>query len=142
MTTGNTSLLKLALPVEGELDGTWGTVVNTSITSLIDSAVAGTVTLSTDADVTLTDTALVANQSRSAVLLWTANGTVTRAITAPARSKIYILINATAGTQDVVLRGAGPTTGITVPPGRAALIAWNGTDFATIANNISSGGTF
>lgn len=142
MSTGNTTLLKLALPVEGELEGTWGNVVNTSITSLVDSAVAGTVTLSTDADVTLTDTALVANQSRAAILNWTATGTTTRNITAPARSKVYILQNQTGGTQNVVLRGAGPTTGVIVPPGKSALIAWNGSDFATISNNISSGGTF
>jgi len=67
MATGNTTLLGLALPVDGELDGTWGDVVNDSITSLVDSAVAGTTTLSTDADVTLTDTTLAANQSRQAV---------------------------------------------------------------------------
>ncbi len=142
MTTGNTALLKLALPVEGELDGTWGDIVNDSITSLVDAAVAGTVTLTVDADVTLTDTALVANQSRGAVLKWTANGTTTRNITAPARSKVYIVVNQTAGTQDIVIRGAGPTAGVIVPPGKSALVAWNGTDFATIANNISSGGTF
>lgn len=142
MTTGNTTLLGLALPVNGELDGTWGDTVNASITSLLDSAVAGTITLSADADVTLTDTALVANQARSAVLRWTANGSVTRNITAPARSKAYIVSNATAGTQSIVIRGAGPTTGVTIPAGKNALVAWNGTDFVTIANNISSGGTF
>jgi hypothetical protein len=142
MTTGNTALLGLALPVEGELDGAWGDVVNDSITSLVDTSVAGTVTLSADADVTLTDTALVANQSRAAILKWTATGTVTRNITAPARSKVYILENQTGGTQNIVLRGAGPTTGVIVPPGKNAIIAWNGTDFATVANNISSGGTF
>lgn len=142
MTTGNTALLGLALPVEGELDGAWGDVVNDSITSLLDTSIAGTVTLSTDADVTLTDTALVANQSRAAVLKWTANGTATRNITAPARSKVYILVNQTAGTQSIVLRGAGPTTGVIVPAGKTAFIAWNGTDFATVSNNISSGGTF
>ena len=55
MTTAYTSLLGLALPVTGELSGTWGDTVNNSITSLLDSAVAGTTTLSTDLDVTLTN---------------------------------------------------------------------------------------
>jgi len=87
MTTQSTSLLGLALPVTGELTGTWGDTVNTAITSLIDTAVAGTTTLSADADVTLTTAALVANQARQAVILWTAGGTVTRNITAPAASK-------------------------------------------------------
>jgi hypothetical protein len=141
MTTGNTTLLGLALPVEGELDGTWGDVVNNSITSLLDSAVAGTTTLSVNADVTLTTTALAANQARQAIIHWTAsNGATTRNITAPAQSKVYFVIN--AGTGNIVIRGAGPTTGVLIPPGFNALVAWNGVDFTTIANNISSGGTF
>jgi len=141
MTTGNTSLLKLALPVEGELDGTWGDVVNDSITSLVDTAVAGTTTLSSDADVTLSDTALAANQARQAILLWTASGTVTRNITAPARSKAYIVINATGGSQSIVLRGAGPTTGITVVSGERCVAAWNGSDFIKIATSTADGVT-
>lgn len=134
MATGNTTLLGLALPVDGELDGTWGDVVNDSITTLLDSAVAGTTTLSTDADVTLTDTTLAANQSRQAVLLWMAsNGATTRNITAPARSKPYIVIN--AGTGSVVLRGAGPTTGITVISGEKCLAAWSGSDFVKVSTS-------
>lgn len=131
MSTSQTSLLKLALPTTGELSGTWGDTVNNSITSLVDSAVAGTTTLSTDSDVVLSDTALVANQSRQAIILWTASNTVTRNITAPARSKAYIVIN--AGTGSIVIRGSGPTTGVTVASGEKALVAWNGTDFVNVS---------
>ena len=135
MPTGNTSLLGLALPVEGELSGTWGDVVNDSITSLVDSAVAGTTALSTDADVTLTDTSLSANQARQAIILWTAtNGATTRNITAPARSKPYIVIN--AGTGSIVLRGAGPTTGITIIAGERCFAAWNGADFVKVSSSL------
>jgi hypothetical protein len=137
MTTGNTTLLGLALPVEGELDGTWGDVVNDSITSLLDSAVAGTTTLSADADVTLTTTVLAANQARQAILRWTAsNGATTRNITAPAQSKPYIVIN--AGTGSIVLRGAGPTTGITIVSGERCLAAWSGSDFVKVASTAIS----
>jgi hypothetical protein len=140
MTTGNTTLLGLALPVEGELDGTWGDVVNDSITSLVDSAVAGTTTLSADSDVTLTTTVLAANQARQAVLLWTAsNGATTRNITAPAQSKPYIVIN--AGTGSIVLRGAGPTAGVTIISGERCLAAWNGSDFVKIATSTADGVT-
>ena len=142
MTTGNTTLLGLALPVEGELDGTWGDAVNDQITSLLDSAVAGTTTLSADADVTLTSTVLAANQARQAIILWNpASGTVTRNITAPARSKIYTVINASGGTQSIVFRGAGPTTGVTIIKGESAVVAWNGTDFIKISNT-GGGGSF
>lgn len=139
MTTAYTSLLGLALPVTGELQGTWGDTVNNSITSLLDSAVAGTTTLNTDADVTLTTTTGASNQAREAILLWTANGTTTRSITAPAQSKIYTVINASAGTQSIVLRGVGPTTGVTIVKGESAVCAWNGSDFIKISNTAGAG---
>ena len=41
MATQYTSILKLALPVQGELSGTWGDVVNNNITSMVEEAVAG-----------------------------------------------------------------------------------------------------
>lgn len=131
MSTSQTSLLKLALPTTGELSGTWGDTVNNSITSLVDSAVAGTTVLASDSDVVLSDTALVANQSRQAIILWTASNTVTRYITAPARSKAYVFIN--GGTGSVVLRGSGPTTGVTLSPGQGCVAAWNGTDFVNVS---------
>jgi hypothetical protein len=134
MATQYTSLLGLALPVTGELSGSWGNVVNDSITSLLDSAVSGTTTLSADADVTLTTTDGAANQARQAILLWTATGTVTRNITAPAHSKAYFVINKTGSTQSIVIRGAGPTTGVTVRAGQQALVVWNGTDFVEVAS--------
>ena len=131
--TNFTSLLGLALPTTGDLAGTWGDVVNTSITTLLDTSVAGTTTISTDGDVTLTSTDGATNQARSAVILWTATGTATRTITAPAQSKAYIVINATGGTQSIVIRGAGPTTGVTLLAGEKALVAWNGADFVDLA---------
>ena len=132
--TNFTPLLGLALPTTGDLSGTWGTTVNTAITDLLDDAVAGTVTLSADADVTLTTTNGADNQARNAVILWTAsNGATTRNITAPAQSKAYVVIN--AGTGSIVVRGSGPTTGVTIPSGARALVAWNGSDFVKIVSN-------
>jgi hypothetical protein len=130
--TNFSPLLGCALPTTGDLSGTWGTTVNDAITGLIDSAVAGTTTLSANADVTLTTTNGAANQARNAIILWTAsNGATTRNITAPAQSKAYIVIN--AGTGSIVVRGAGPTVGVTIISGRKSLIAWNGSDFVEIA---------
>jgi hypothetical protein len=142
MATAYTSLLGLALPVTGELSGAWGDVVNDSITSLLDSAISGTTSLTTDADVTLTTTTGAANQARQAIILWNpASGTTTRNITAPAQSKIYTVINASGGTQSIVFRGVGPTTGVTIVKGESAVVAWNGTDFIKVSNT-SGAGTF
>ena len=139
MTTAYTSLLGLALPVTGELSGTWGDTVNNSITSLLDAAIAGTTTLSSDADVTLSNNDGTADTSRQAILLWTAGGTVTRTVIAPALSKIYTVINASSSTQSIKVTGPGPTTGVTIVKGESALIAWNGSDFVKVSN---SGGSF
>jgi hypothetical protein len=139
MTINYTTLLGLAQPVTGTEANTWGTVVNDEITALVDSAVAGTTTITSDADVTLTTTAGAANQSRQAIILWTASGTVTRNITAPAQSKTYMVINSTGSTQSIVLRGVGPTTGITVVAGEKCVAAWNGSDFVKIATTTVDG---
>ncbi|RPJ31863.1 MAG: hypothetical protein EHM17_14840 [Verrucomicrobiaceae bacterium] len=143
MATAYTSLLGLALPVTGELAGTWGDTVNNSITSLLDSAVSGTTTLSTDADVTLTTTTGASNQARQAILLCSGARTVLRNITAPAQSKLYVVINSTTGGFGVVIRGVGPTTGVTVANGKTAVVVWNGTDFVevapAVATNLSGG---
>jgi hypothetical protein len=139
MTTAYTSLLGFALPVTGELSGTWGDTVNDGITKLLDSAVAGTTTITSDADVTLTTTTGSANTSRQAIILWTAGGTATRTITAPAQSKIYTVINASSSTQSIILAGVGPTTGVTIAKGESALVAWNGSDFIKISNTAGPG---
>ena len=142
MTINYTTLLGLAKPVTGTEANTWGTVVNDEITSLLDTAVAGTTTLSSDADVTLTTTTGAANQARQAIILWTAGGTTLRVITAPAQSKTYIVINKTSSTQSIKLVGVGPTTGVTIIAGESAVCAWNGVDFiktgSTIANAAGS----
>lgn len=135
--TNFSPLLGLALPTTGDLSGTWGTTVNNSITNLLDSAVAGTTTLSADSDVTLTTTNGAANQARNAVILWTANnGATTRTITAPAQSKAYLIIN--AGTGPIIIKGSGtvsPYNGVTIASGVRALVAWNGSDFVKIVSN-------
>ena len=138
-----TSNLGLALPTTGDLAGLWGYTVNDSITSLLDSAVAGTVTLSADADTTLTTTDGVANQARAAVINWTATGTVTRYINAPKHSKVYVVFNNTGGTQAIVIRGGptSPTPGVTLLAGDQAIVAWNGSDFEKVGGGQAGGST-
>lgn len=138
MTTGRTDYLDLALPVEGELDGQWGDMVNNGITKYTDLAVAGTLVLSTDADVTLTRTLgddssdnIGSTTAQYAILRWTANGSVTRIITVPNVSKTYLVINDSAGTQSITVKVSGQT-GVTFLKGTSGLVSWNGTDFVLI----------
>ena len=144
MTTAYTTLLGLALPVQGELQGTWGDEVNNYITNYLDAAVAGTQTISgSQTAVTLsktTGTSLgqagsgATGSSQYFVINCTGNPAGTLTITAPAASKAYLIINATSTSQDVKIVGAGPTTGVTLVSGERAIVSWNGSDFVKVAN--------
>lgn len=128
-----TALLKFVLPTQGSLN--WGNTANTGLTALVDSAIAGTTEISADADITLTVANGTADEARQAILRWTASGSVTRTITAPAQSKVYVVINQTGGSQNIILNATGPTTGIVIKPGEVCLAAWNGSDYQKIASS-------
>ena len=143
----NTSLIGLNLPVTGTLSGQWGDTVNNAISQIVDVAVAGTQTISTDADITLTlttgtyaSTGLTANSSQYAVLLWTAGGTATRTITVPAQSKTYVVINKTSSTQSIIVQGT-TGTGVTVAAGTRAIVAWDGANFVNVGGGSAGGST-
>jgi hypothetical protein len=149
MTTAYTTLLGLAQPVTGELSGTWGSTVNDYITTYLDSAVAGAQTISgTQTAVTLSVTngsslvsagAAATGSAQYSIINCTGTPASLLTITAPAASKTYIVINATA--QSVKLVGAGPTTGVTMVTGEKALCSWNGTDFVKVATSVADGVT-
>lgn len=133
MATSYTSLLGFALPVQGELSGTWGDVVNDSITQLVEDSVAGVATADvTSGNWTLTTTGSGAqNQARCAILIPTGTPGVSRNVIAPGSSKAYIVLNQSDAA--VVIK-ASASTGVTVAAGDQALVAWNGSDFEQITS--------
>jgi len=138
MATSYTPLLGLALPVQGELSGTWGDTVNNYITNYVDAAVAGALTVTGNTTLTkTTNSSLGATSSQYAIIIASpTSANIT--ITAPAASKTYVVIN-TSATYTVTFRGAGPTTGVTIGVSDRALIAWNGSDFVRIT--VAAGGS-
>jgi hypothetical protein len=142
MATAYTSLLGLALPVDGELTGTWGQTVNNYITTYLDGAVAGTqiisgsltaVTLAKTTGASLSQAGTGATgSSQYQIIRCTGNPASLLTITAPAADKTYVVINATSTSQSVKIVGAGPTTGVTITTGSQALVAWNGSDFVNL----------
>jgi hypothetical protein len=50
-----------------------------------------------------------------------------------------VVINDTAGTQSIVIRGAGPTTGVTVAAGERTIVAWTGSDFESVGGGSAAG---
>jgi len=158
MTTAYSTNLELALPVQGELSGTWGDTVNNGITQYLDTAIAGSqiisgsqtaVTLTnTNGDNTATNIAQVGSGASGTaqyqIIRCTGNPaglltiTVSDTLTA-GYSKTFVIINSTSTSQSVKIVGSGPTTGITVTAGDKALVAWNGSDFVRVG--ASAGGS-
>jgi hypothetical protein len=140
MATGYTSILKLALPVTGELAGTWGTVVNDNITQMVEQAVAGLATINTWT--TNSHTLTVANgtssESRCAMLV-AADGAGLSAsgeIICPAASKLYVLKNGTS--YQITLKTASGT-GVAVPTGQTAFLFCDGTNVLPCITTIVDG---
>jgi hypothetical protein len=126
----NTALIGLLLPTQGTLNGTWGDAVNSQITSLIDSAIAGTTELTADADAVLSATVTAPNEARQAILLCTGVRTAVRTISPPSSSKTYVVINTTTGGFGVTIGG------VTIPAGYACAVAWNGASFVPSSSYI------
>mgnify|MGYP003624706716 CR=1 FL=1 len=130
MTTQYSPILKLALPVQGELSGTWGDVVNDNITSMVEQAIAGRAvinTWTTNAH-TLTSANGTTSESRCAMLELTDSGSAlsgAATVICPALSKIYIVKNA-SGQNATVKTPSG--TGILVPNGRTTFLFCDGTN--------------
>jgi hypothetical protein len=140
MVTAYSPILKLALPVQGELSGTWGDVVNDNITSMVEQAIAGRAvidTWTTNSHV-LTTANGTTSESRCAMLEFTDTGTALSGagtVTCPTLSKIYIAKNASG--QNVTLKTSGGT-GILVPNGRTMFLFCDGTNVVEAVTSTTS----
>lgn len=136
MATAYTPILQLALPVTGELNGTWGTVVNDNITSMIEQAIAGLATINTwtTASHTLTTANGTTDEARCAVLECSGTPGAAATVICPAFSKVYVIKNSVTGGYAVTLKTSAGT-GISVPNGSTALLYCDGT-------NVVSGSTY
>ena len=135
-------MLFRSLPVQGELSGTWGDTVNNGITQYSDISIAGTLTLDGDGAVTLSltngnaaGTNIGSTTAQYAILKITGT-TTAKVITAPSSSKTYTVIN--ASSYAVTVKASGQT-GVTIPAGDKAFIAFNGTDYVRVG--ASAGGS-
>ena len=144
MSIGYTSLLALVQPVDGTEAGTWGDDVNNGVSSILDVAVAGTQNITTDGNVTLTitqatssGTNLSSTSAQYAILLLSGARTATRAITLPASSKTYTVMNSTTGGY------AQTVGGLTIAVGEYCQIAYNTSSSSWVKTSTFSGaGTF
>ena len=153
MATGATGQLGLALPVQGELSGSWGNTVNNGITEYTNIAIAATLTLTGDGAVTLANTTGDASATNITSTL-TGAGTVTaqfaivkvtgtlttaKVVTGPSYSKTYVVDNAATG--GVVTFKAAGQTGVSVAVGEKCTVYYNSTDYVKVASSTADGVT-
>lgn len=131
-----TNSLRLVLPATGELSNTWGTVFNAGATSLIDTSIAGTATITmTAADYTLSNNNGATDESRAMFLVLSGTPGASYNVICPAVSKLYFVTNNT-GFAQTVKTSAG--TGISVPNGASMTLRCDGTNVVSTLNYFGS----
>ena len=143
------SNLKTELIGTGEQSGSWGSTTNNAFSNVFEQAIVGyaTVNFATDANTTMTLIDGNSSQtSRNLYLNLTSSGSLTatrdlilpnnQAGTAPIQ-KLYIVKNATTGSQSIRVIGASGT-GFTIPNGVTAMVYSNGTNVVDVATYFSS----
>ena len=139
MATSYSTLLKLALPTQGEISGTWGTVINENITSMIEEAIAVSATINTWSGnaATLSTADGTTAEARAAILNLTDSSTSlsgAASLVCPTLTKTYLIKNGTA--QTVTLKTASGT-GIAVPTGKSMWLYCDGTNVVEGVNHVA-----
>ena len=141
-----TTLLGLVTPTQGTLSGTWGDTVNYGISDYVDIAIAGTLSFADDGAITLANTlgsasgnGITTTTAQYMVIRITGTQTVTKVITGPSYSKLYMVDHAGA-TSAVTFKAAGQS-GVSIAVGEKAFVYYNGTDYVKVASSIADGVT-
>jgi len=139
-----TTLLSLVTPTQGTLSGTWGDTVNYGISDYLDIAIAGTLSFAGDGAITLANTtgsasgnAITTTTAQYMVIRITGTQTVTKVITGPSYSKLYMVDHAGA-TSAVTFKASGQT-GVSVAVGEKCFVYYNGTDYVKVATSTGTG---
>lgn len=136
--------LRIELIGAGEQAGTWNATTNTNLGTLIESAIAGYVTVS----VTTANQALVAldgasDQARNAVIGLTTSTGANFTIYAPPQEKQYIIWNTTAYLATIYNSTVQGNTiaagaGVAIPAGRKLTVFSTGTNFYATDVSVNS----
>ena len=121
--------LRLKEITTGDESGTWGTSTNTNLELIAEAFSFGTEDFASDADDTLTIADGATDPARSLYLKITSSATLTatRALTiAPNTvSKVWIIENATTGSQSITIK-QGSGTSVTITNGAVAVVYSDG----------------
>lgn len=130
--------LRIELIGAGEQAGTWNTTTNTNLGTLIESAIAGYVSVSvTSANQAFTALDGAPDQARNAVIALTTTTTAAFAVYAPPQEKQYIIWNNSAYTATIynstVLGGViAAGAGVAIPAGKKLVVFSDATNFYAV----------
>jgi hypothetical protein len=128
--------LRIELITTGTQAGTWGNTTNNNLGGLIESAIAGYVSVSiTSANQALTALNGAADESRNMSIALTTTTTAAFAVYAPPAEKTYVIYNASAYAATIYNSTViGNTTaagvGVVVPAGKTVTVWSDGTNFS------------
>ena len=144
MASTYTSELRIEKIATGEQSGSWGSTTNTQY-DILESAISGTVTVAfaSNGNDTLTTANGADDEARHMFLHLSGGSTLdaTRNMVVPTKSKLYIVHNATTGSQSVQIIGASGN-GTIVPNGQTMALRHDGTNVVPAFNHVAiTGGT-
>jgi hypothetical protein len=143
MATTYSNNLLIALQGTGDNAGTWGTVTNGNLGTVLEEAIVGRATVNLpNTDVTISMTQGPATSpARCLYLEVTGSLSAGKTLTVPSIQKTYIIKNATTGGFGVTISSGGGTT-VTVNSGKTSLVYVDGaTGVAQQFNDLVSGTT-
>lgn len=141
--------LRIELITTGTQAGTWGNTTNSNLSTVVDAAIAGNVTVAVASSAQAltylngpTSTA-ADNQSVRAILTLTTSTGAAFAVYAPPVSKLYTIYNASSYTatiynSTVIGNTTAAGTGVAIPAGKTVSVWSDGTDFATQADYLDT----
>lgn len=145
MASTYSSSLRIELIGAGEQAGTWNTTTNTNLGTIIESSIAGYVSVSvTSANQAFTALDGAPDQARNAVIALTTTTGANFAVYAPPQEKTYIIYNTTAYTATIynstVLGGViAAGAGVPVAALSKVVVFSDGTNFRSIDATSFSG---
>jgi hypothetical protein len=127
--------LRIELIATGDQAGTWGNTTNTNLGTLIESAIAGYVSVSViAANQALTALNGAEDQSRNMTIALTTTTGANFAVYAPPAEKTYVIYNASSYTatiynSTVLGNTTAAGTGVAIPAGKTMTVWSEGTNF-------------
>lgn len=134
--------LRIELIANGEKTGTWGTITNDNLGTIIEDAISGLASVSViSANQALTALNGAADQARCAAVSLTTTTSAPFSVYVPPVTKLYVVQNAssyvaTVYCSTVIGNTTAAGTGVAVPAGKSVLLRSDGTNITEQLNHV------